>query len=288
MVVIKLKTALLIVLICVITIAGIGGTKLWYQNSVAVDAEVAKREGIEIPILMYHSILKDTNRSGKYVITPSEMEADLQFLTDNGYTSIFMQDLIDYVNGNGSLPAKPVVLTFDDGYYNNYSYVYPLLQKYQAKAVISIVGTYTDAYTETKDENPAYAHLSWDNVKEMQNSGLVEFQNHTYNMHQNDKGRSGCKKKRGESDAEYREVLNKDIGKLQEEMQKHLGFTAPVFTYPYGSVSEASFPILKDMGFKATLSCQEGMNYITRNPEDLFMMRRYLRSSKRSAAELLK
>lgn len=288
MVIIKRNTALLIALVCIVSIIGIGGIKLKYQSSVAADAEVAKKEGIAVPILMYHSILKDIKRSGKYVITPTEVEDDLKFLKENGYTTVFMQDLIDYANGNGTLPAKPVVLTLDDGYYNNYSYVYPLLQKYQAKAVISIVGTYTDAYTETKDENPAYAHLSWENVKEMQESGLVEFQNHTYNMHQNDKGRSGCKKKRGESDEQYREVLTKDIGKLQQEMQEHLGFTAAVFTYPYGSVSEASYPILKDMGFQSTLSCQEGMNYITQNPEDLFMLKRYLRSSKRSAKEILK
>lgn len=278
----------MLAVICILTIVGVGSTKLWYENSVTADTEVAVKEGIEVPILMYHSVLKDTNRSGKYVITPSQMEDDLKYLSDNGYTTVFMQELIDYVNGKDELPPKPIVLTFDDGYYNNYAYVYPLLQKYQAKAVISVVGTYTDAYSENKDENPAYAHLSWENLKEMQDSGLVEIQNHTYNMHQNDKGRSGCKKRRGESDEQYREVLNKDIGKLQQEMRERLNAEAAVFTYPYGSVSEASFPILRDMGFQATLSCQEGMNYIGKNPEDLYMLRRYLRSNKRSAANILK
>lgn len=278
----------MLAIICILTIVGVGSTKLWYENSVTADTEVAVKEGIEVPILMYHSVLKDTNRSGKYVITPSQMEDDLKYLSDNGYTTVFMQELIDYVNGKDELPPKPIVLTFDDGYYNNYAYVYPLLQKYQAKAVISVVGTYTDAYSEHKDENPAYAHLSWENLKEMQDSGLVEIQNHTYNMHQNDKGRSGCKKRRGESDEQYREVLNKDIGKLQQEIRERLNAEAAVFTYPYGSVSEASFPILRDMGFQATLSCQEGMNYIGKNPEDLYMLRRYLRSNKRSAASILK
>ena len=80
MIIVKRRTAWLLAVICILTIVGVGSTKLWYENSVTADTEVAVKEGIEVPILMYHSVLKDTNRSGKYVITPSQMEDDLKYL----------------------------------------------------------------------------------------------------------------------------------------------------------------------------------------------------------------
>lgn len=287
MIVVRLKTLLCAAIAAIILAVGLGGVLLWYGRSVDADAEASENKGVKVPILMYHSVLKDTARSGKYVITPAQMEEDLKYLIRQGYTTIVVQDLVDYVDGKAELPEKPVMLSFDDGYYNNYTYVLPLLEQYRAKAVISVVGTYTEQYTQTKDENPAYAYLSWDNIRAMMDTGLIEFQNHTYDLHSNGKNRSGSKKRKGESEEEYRALLVGDVGKLQSEMQKQLGYTPLCFTYPFGSVSEASFPVLKEMGFRASLSCQEGMNYIERQPEDLYMLKRYLRSNKKSAEKIL-
>ena len=94
-----------------------------------------------------------------------------------------MKEVIDYVNGTGFLPKKPIVLSFDDGYYNNYYYAFPLLKKYNMKAVISIVGKLSDDFSQTPDENPSYAHLTWDDILEMHLSGCWEIQNHSYNCH---------------------------------------------------------------------------------------------------------
>ena len=199
-----------------------------------------------------------------------------------------MQDLINYTEGKGDLPEKPVVLTFDDGYFNNCAYAFPLLKKYNSKAVVSIIGYYTDLYTKSPDENPSYSHVTWNDVKSMMQSGFVEFQNHSYNLHTTDKGRNGTKKKKGESLAEYKAVLFEDIGKLQDAFLSNTGYAPTTFTYPFGSVSNDSFDIIKEMGFKASLSCESGMNHIGRNPEDLFMLKRYLRTPKKSAADLLK
>ena len=196
--------------------------------------------------------------------------------------------MANYVYEGKQLPEKPVILTFDDGYFNNYSYVFPMLKKYNSKAVISIIGYYTDLYTNSPDENPSYSHLTWDNVKEMINSKLVEFQNHSYNLHTTDKGRNGTKKKRGESDFDYKKLLNDDLGKLQEEFKLNTGYTPIAFTYPFGSVSNASFEIIREMGFKASLSCESGMNKISRDPECLYMMKRYLRTPEKSVREILK
>ena len=78
---------------------------------------------------MYHSILKDESKWNDYVLSPVELEKDIVWLKENGYQSIFIKDLISYVNGNADLPEKPIILTFDNGSYNNLTYVLPLLEK---------------------------------------------------------------------------------------------------------------------------------------------------------------
>ncbi|MBQ9737823.1 MAG: polysaccharide deacetylase family protein, partial [Clostridia bacterium] len=229
MYVVKMKTLISFFAAFAVAIASIGIVRLYSTAEPAVHtadvsseidssseetlSAASKKGKIEVPILMYHSILRSTNTHGNYIISESAFESDLKFLKDNGYTTIFIGDLIDYVEGGKELPQKPVILTFDDGYYNNYLYAFPLLKKYNSKAVLSIIGYYTDLYTETPDENPSYSHVTWGNVKDMLSSGLVELQNHSYNLHTTDKGRNGSKKKRGESDTEYRALLTSDLGK---------------------------------------------------------------------------
>ncbi len=242
-------------------------------------------KGVRVPILMYHSILKHPS-GGKYIVTPSAFEEDLKYLRDNGYTAIVFQDLIDYVYEGSELPEKPVILTFDDGYYNNYVYIYPLLKEYDSRAVISIVGAYTDLYTENNDTNANYAHLSWDNAREMAGSGYVEIQNHTYNMHSIDKGRKGCQKNSSETAEEYKALLAKDIGSMQDKCALELGNVPTVFTYPFGIVSDESLEVIRSLGFKASLSCGEGINILERKPDQLFLLKRCIRTPERSVSDI--
>ena len=109
--------------------------------AVAVMPTFAKKktDGIKLPIIMYHSIVKNEDRSGEYVITPIELEKDLLYLKQNGYTTVFVNDVIRYVKRGGELPEKPIILSFDDGTYNYREYLLPLLEKYDMKATVSIV-----------------------------------------------------------------------------------------------------------------------------------------------------
>ncbi|MBR2452473.1 MAG: polysaccharide deacetylase family protein [Clostridia bacterium] len=303
MYVIKMKTLIYYFAIFAVTLAGIGIIKLCsYGTSIDADSmlkespspqssamlfDKAKSDEKDVPIIMYHSILRSSHSGSEYIISEADFERDLKFLKKQGYTPIVMQDLIDFVDGKGTLPEKPIILTFDDGYFNNCSYAFPLLKKYDCKAVISIIGYYTDLYTETPDENPAYSHLTWKDIKEMIASGNVEFQNHSYNLHTIDKGRNGTKKKKGESLADYKAVLTSDLGKLQDAFKNNVGFTPTTFTYPFGSVSNDSFDIIQEMGFRASLSCESGMNHIGKNSDDLYMLKRYLRTPKKSVQAIL-
>ena len=245
-------------------------------------------EYIKVPIIMYHSILKDPARSNKYTITPAVLEEDLKYIKANGYETITISDLISYVYDDKPLPPKPIILTFDDGHYNNYGYLYPLLEKYDMKAVISIVGSYTDKFSETDEANLNYSYLRWKDINELISSGRVEFQNHTYNLHDNTHGRIGAKKKQGESDDEYKKILEEDINKLQNEFKENTGYVPTCFTYPFGSISNSSLDIIKELGFKASLSCEEGINKITKNPNSLYLLKRYNRPSYVSTYNIFK
>ena len=128
-------------------------------------------------------------------------------IRDSGYTAVTISDLIAYQEGRKELPQKPIMITFDDGYYNNYSYAFPLLKKYDMKAVISVIGRYTDEYSASMEKmNNNYSQLTWDQIREMMDSGYVEFANHSYDMH-SDTTRRGVKKKYQEATGEYRMAI---------------------------------------------------------------------------------
>jgi len=234
-------------------------------------------DSIALPIVMYHSLLK--SKSGNYIVHPDTFENDLKYIQDKGYTTITMTDLINYVYKDSPLPKKPIIITFDDGFYNNFGYAVPLLHKYDMKAVISIVGKYTDTYSKSDEANLNYSYLRWKDINDLMQDGCIEFQNHTYNLHSTSK-RQGSKKLPYESVSAYADVFTKDLLKLQDEFAENCnGYKPNTFTYPLGAVSKDSIPLIKELGFKASLSCTSGVNYITKNPECLYLLKRNNRVS---------
>lgn len=233
-------------------------------------------EAVPLPIFLYHII--SPKKTYQYGITPDEFESDLAFLSRNGYSTITMTQLIDSVDSGGSLPPKPAILSFDDGYYNNYVYAFPLLKKYRARMVLSIIGKSTDDFSSRPSDSLSYAHVTWAQIDEMLDSGPVEVQNHTYNLHEISGGRTGCMRKPGESPERYEKVVADDVGRLQKEIAERTGFTPNTFAYPYGKSSESTDDILKKLGFRATLSCDYGVNLIGGDPDGLFGLRRIERT----------
>lgn len=120
--------------------------------------------GRQVPVLMYHAVSDQTWGLEGLFLSPPDMEAQLKYLTENGYDPIFFSDLphLDQYK-------KPVILTFDDGYNNNYTDLYPLLQKYNVKATIFVIPSSVGGqYSMTAAQ-----------IKEMADSGLVSIQSHT-------------------------------------------------------------------------------------------------------------
>ena len=285
---IRIRKALAGAMAAVMAVAASGGLALGVIAAVQADAEAKVEDRIDLPIIMYHGLLKEEKRQGQFIISPNLFEQDLRYLQENGYTTVVIADLIAYVQEGKPLPEKPVMLTFDDGYYNNYLYAFPLLKQYNCKMVLSPIGRYTDEYTQNKDTHANYAHCSWDAVREMMASGLVEFQNHSYNLHSIDSGRKGAKKKAVESLVDYRTLLVEDVMKMQTRMREETGYTPTAFVYPFGAVSSESLPILKELGFQATLICESHINAITRDPECLYGLGRYRRPAKTGSEAFFK
>ena len=252
------------------------------KATAAIEASKAPEGSIPLPIIMYHGIANEYVNND-FFIRVKTFENDLKYLKENGYTTVLMKDLIAYVDKGTPLPEKPIVLTFDDGYYNNYLYAYPLLREYNMKAVISIIGNRIDKYSKVHEGEPLYSCLTWNQINNMLSSGLVEVQNHTYNMH-SCKGRQGCLKTSGESMEAYEKAMQKDVGYLQDRIKEMTGQTPNTFTYPYGAVNDNSKKILmNDLKFRATLTCYERINYITRDPESLYRLKRFLRDPDKSS-----
>lgn len=130
--------------------------------------------------------------------------------------------------------------------------------------------------------------MRWEDIKCAMEDGTIEFQNHTYSLHNNTNGRNGAKKKYGESLEQYKNILSTDLMKLQTEFKENTGYIPNTFTYPFGSIDKDSTDIIKNIGFKASLSCSSGVNYITKNKDCLFLLKRNNRPSNITTANFFK
>ena len=271
--------------LCLLAGLGIVIAAVWGVDLKSAPMPVGVSDGVDLPIIMYPSILKDPALTGTYVLPPDQLEGDLKYIKRAGYTPVLMKDVIAYVEDeSAALPAKPILITFDDGYYNNYLYVYPLMQKYDMKCVISVIGKFTDILKPEEHQSANYSHCSWDQLKEMSESGLVEVENHTYDMHTISAERAGARKCSGETVEHYKNVLQADVGKLQEMLFEKVGITPNTFTYPFGKYSDESEELLKEMGFKATLGVTAGMNHLKKG-DDLSLLKRYNRPPGKTSAK---
>lgn len=239
------------------------------------------RDSVNLPVLMYHGITDSPDRINEYNISTEMFESDLKWLGDNGFTSITANQLINYVYNGAALPSKPVLITFDDGYANNYSLAYPLLQKYHMKAVISVIGSQSDISSDDIYRDKFNSNLSWGEIALMQSSGTIEIGNHTYNLHSTDNGRKGAMNKEGESFDDYTRTLKDDLSKTQDRVSAATSSAPVIFAWPFGEYprDRSADEILKEMGFKITLTSYQKMNNIRKGfPDDLFGLKRFLRT----------
>ena len=262
----KIKSIFIIILSLIFILVSVTATSL---------AHTAPK--IKLPILMYHHMTVGGEFLGAYCINVYEFKNDLEYIKKNDYTPILTADLINYETKGTPLPIKPIMITFDDGYESTYTYAYPLLKQYHMKAIISVIGKYTDDYSAGQDLNPLYAYITWKQTKELTDSKIFEVQNHSYDMHQLNGKRYGSGRIFGESETLYSEALTNDLAKTQKKIIEATGVPPTSFTYPFGKISKEALPVLKSMGFKAAFTCREKVNYLSHNKDELFSLCRYNR-----------
>ena len=174
-------------------------------------------EGWNVPVLMYHAVGDEIWGYSDLFVSEARMEEQLQYLQENGYEPIWFSDLAhieDY--------EKPVILTFDDGYDDNYTVLYPLLEKYQTKATIFVIGNAMGSQHKMTQEQ----------VYELAASGLVSIQSHTYTH--------------GNLSAMDEPALRQEMELSNAALAAATGQIPYVLCYPEGKYSHLTMDVAKD------------------------------------------
>lgn len=187
-----------------------------------------------VPVLNYHQI-NDRDENALTVHT-DQFEAQMRYLAEEGYHVITPEEMINAWENGEKLPEKPVIITFDDGYADNYRNAFPILQKYNLKATIFLISDYVSTY-------PNY--LTWTQVSEMQDSGLIDFESHTLSHEQLD----------STSPEETWNQLDGSKKALEWHLQKEINFLA----YPCGSYDEELQQLVKKAGYKGAFTVNYGL-----------------------------
>lgn len=227
------------------------------------DAMADADNAATIPILLYHH-LSETEKGSSTVLHPDVFEHQMTLLKKNGYTPVTFDDCIAFVEDGTPLPAKPVIITFDDGYASNYTYAFPVLKKYNFKATICVIGVsvgHDKYYKDTEFE--LTPHFGASEITEMISSGLITIASHTYDMHQWAPFETGTHIHSNmlllddESEADYRDELCEDIAQ-QNQLFSQLGLESSyILAYPGGQWTTLTNTILQENGYKVTLTTDQ-------------------------------
>ena len=247
-----------------------------------------------IPVLMYHHFRLEDDAYPGTMISGETFERQVKALSDAGYTAVSFEELVDYVSGGASLPKNPLVITIDDGYLSVYEVAFPILKKYNMPATVFIIGvSHGKSYYKDTDHE-ILPHFNDAQALEMAQSGYMSIQSHSYDMHQHqlyEEGpyREGILQMEGESDDGYIAAFIADFERAAAQIEAITGTRPFVFSYPYGLLNDQSDQLLSDMGVKATLTVDEGVNTVVRgSPETLFRLNRLNVTGDMTPQDLLK
>ena len=219
-----------------------------------------------VSVIMYHNFVSEEDiASGvefeEYSLKPEDFEKDLVWLRDNGYVTITSKDLIGYLEGKKSLPAKAVIISIDDGSYGVYKNAWPLLKKYNMKADFNVIGTQIDETWEKLSGGgtrlgDAAPYCTWEELTEMSESGEINICSHTYGMHVYDKeNRIGMSMMGNETDEEFAKAVKRDYELSVSCIEGWTGKTPETVAYPYSKRSSVSDRIvLSNTGYKILMA----------------------------------
>ena len=239
--------------------------------SAAVPATVAS----DVIVLNYHDVRDDIHDAGpkdSTAISTDHLIAHFDWLRANGFHMVSLDDVVAARQGRRVLPAKAVLLTFDDGLVSFYTHVFPLLQAYGYPALFALEGSWMDLpegqrfdYNGTLCGHECF--VSWAQVREMQSSGLVELASHTYDLHHGIDANPQDNqmpavislgydpvRQRYEDAAAYRARIHEDLQRSADEIEHETGHRPRAIVWPYGAYSQVAVAEAKAVGLDISLS----------------------------------
>jgi biofilm PGA synthesis lipoprotein PgaB len=210
----------------------------------------------------------------QYAISTETLIAHFSWLRANGYTPVSLADIADAADGRRQLPTKAVLLTFDDGLISTYTHVFPLLKLFNFPAVVSVVTAWIDNdgpvdYGGRLRDRTAF--VSWEQLAEMQASGLVEIASHSNDLHRGVVGNPQGNVQPAavtrqfvdghyETADEYAARIRADLERSFTELEQRLGPGPRAITWPYGESNEITRDIAVDAGAFASLGLGIALN----------------------------
>ncbi|MGB5885145.1 MAG: poly-beta-1,6-N-acetyl-D-glucosamine N-deacetylase PgaB [Acinetobacter venetianus] len=251
-------------------------------------AATPKIDATALTIIGYHEI---TDRKDalipSYAVTSQQFSEHLDWLKNNGYHFINVDQLIKAHEGKYSLPSKPVLLTVDDGYQSFYQNAYPIIRAKKVPVVLAVVGSWLEPKEGQKVDFGGESIsrdkiLSWKELKEMQSSGLVEIASHSYQLHQGIVGNPqgnlepaaitriyDSTSKSYESDEHYQSRIFQDLKKNNDLLKSH-GLRSPrVMVWPYGRYNMQLVQTAKQLGMPITITLDDGADHAKQSLQNM-------------------
>lgn len=235
----------------------------------------------DVPVLMWHNLAEES--SGDMTISVDTFRAQIEALHEAGFKTVSLQQLYDYVHFGTELPEKPIVLTFDDGYFSNYEYAFPILQEYDMQATIFAIGVSVGKDTYKDTDHAMTPHFGADEAREMVDSGLISVQSHTFDMHQWPPFEDGNAQVRetllpfdGEADADYEAAVEADFAESRELLESITGQPVNALAFPEGAYVTLTQDALRNAGAELTFTTVRAVNTVVKGlPQSLCAMPRF-------------
>lgn len=234
---VKLTCRMRLVTIALIAVLLVLNANIYFAQAETAESDTETIEDVNviIPVLMYHNIAESYPAATDGAnITPKRFEEHMNGILERGYTPIFVSDYYNCVERGTKLPDNPIIVTFDDGYLSNYEIAFPILKKLNIPATIFIVTSTVGA--KVKDGTVSYPHFTWEQAKEMQQSGIIDIHSHSHT---------------------HRDMTSLSQAQLQEELrlsryliEKNLGKNCYVFSYPFGKYNETTSRLARLAGYR--------------------------------------
>ena len=192
-----------------------------------------------VPVLTYHKLTRNGTPDAM-TVREADFEAQMRFLRENGYRVIPLDDLFEFLRFRRQIPARSVVITFDDGWRSVYDIAWPILKKYGYPATLFV---YTDLIVGSRET------LSWEQVRELSRDGL-DIQCHSKTH------RYLGRKERKESFRDYFEAVRREIVESSRILRKHTGREVKYLAYPYGDTNALVVGMLRQEGYRLAFTVE--------------------------------